>query len=78
MAVSYVITFEKNKYEKILFKIWFVIFIITTLDLIFEYIFGYNSLGFKSYMPGRLSGFLNQELKIGNYYYGFILFLDIV
>ena len=74
MAVSYVITLEKNKYEKILFKIWFVIFIITTLDLIFEHIFGHNSLGFKSYMPGRLSGFLNQELKIGNYYYGFFLF----
>ena len=74
MAVSYVITLKKNKYEKILFKIWFVIFIITTLDLIFEYIFGHNSLGFKSYMSGRLSGFLNQELKIGNYYYGFFLF----
>ena len=38
MAVNYVITLEKNKYEKILFKIWFVIFIITTLDLIFEHI----------------------------------------
>jgi O-antigen ligase len=74
MVVSYVINLKKNKYEKILFKIWFVIFIITTLDLIFEHIFGHNSLGFKSYIPGRLSGFLNQELKIGNYYYGFFLF----
>ena len=74
MAVSYVITLKNNKYEKKLFKIWFLIFIITTLDLIFEHISGHNSLGFKSYMPGRLSGFLNQELKIGNYYYGFFLF----
>jgi hypothetical protein len=74
MAISYLITFKNYEYEKILFKIWFIIFIIATLDLIFEYIFGHNTLGFKSYMPGRLSGFLNQELKIGNYYYGFFLF----
>ena len=42
-----------------------------TLDkffLFFEFIFGYNVLGFKSYMPGRLSGFFNQELKIGYLY----------
>ena len=24
-------------------------------------------------MPGRLSGFLGEELKIGNYYFGFFL-----
>jgi len=74
MAVSHIIILKKNKYEQLLYKIWFIIFIITTVDLIFEYCFGHNILGYKSYMPGRLSGFLNQELKIGNYYYGFILF----
>lgn len=36
-----------------------------------EYIFGYNLLGNSSYMTGRLSGFLGEELKIGNYYLGF-------
>ena len=30
-------------------------------------------MGFKNDYPGRLSGFLNQELKVGGYYYGFIL-----
>ena len=74
MAVSHIIILKKSKYEQLLYKIWFIIFIITTADLIFEYFFGHNILGYKSYMPGRLSGFLNQELKIGNYYYGFILF----
>jgi O-antigen ligase len=74
MALRHIIIFKKYKYEQLLYKIWFIIFIITTLDLIFEYCFGHNTLGFKSYMSGRLSGFLNQELKIGNYYYGFILF----
>jgi hypothetical protein len=74
MALRHIIIFKKHKYERLLYKIWFIIFIITTLDLIFEYFFGHNILGFKSYLSGRLSGFLNQELKIGNYYYGFILF----
>ena len=44
-----------------------------SFDLIFEYILGYNILGFSSYMPGRLSSFLNQELKIGHFYSAFIL-----
>jgi hypothetical protein len=74
VAVHHIIILKKYKYEKLLYKIWFIIFITTTVDLIFEYCFGHNILGFKSYMPGRLSGFLNQELKIGNYYYGFFLF----
>ena len=32
-----------------------------------------NILGFRSYMPGRLAGFYNDELKIGHFYYAFIL-----
>jgi hypothetical protein len=44
-----------------------------SFDLIFEYILGYNILGFSSYMPGRLGSFLNQELKIGHFYSAFIL-----
>ena len=34
---------------------------------------GKNILGFESYMPGRLAGFYNDELKIGHFYYAFIL-----
>ena len=30
-------------------------------------------LGFQNNFPGRISSFLNNELKIGNYYFGFIL-----
>ena len=48
-----------------------IVFIIVTLDLIFEFYFGKNILEFESYMPGRLAGFLNDELKIGGYYLGF-------
>jgi len=67
-ALRYYI-FDVNKdYKKHIFKIWLIIFLVINLDLFFEFIFGYNVLGFKSYMPGRLSGFFNQELKIGYLY----------
>ena len=67
-ALRYYI-FDVNKdYKKHIFKIWLIIFLVINLDLFFEFIFGYNILGFKSYIPGRLSGFFNQELKIGYLY----------
>ena len=52
---------------------WTIIFLITSLDLIFEIYFGKNIFGFSSYMPGRLAGFFNDELIMGHYYYGFVL-----
>ena len=72
-AIKYYLTLENFKYENFIFKAWFLAFAIVSIDLIFEYIFGFNTLGYKSYMPGRLSGFLDQELKIGHFYYGFFL-----
>jgi len=70
-AIKYIISFKKFKYESFIYKIWFVIFCTVTFDLIFQYTFGFNTLGFKSPWSARLSGFLNQELKIGLYYYAF-------
>ncbi len=54
-------------------KIWSLIFIVVTLDLIFETTLGFNLTGNISPDKGRLSSFLGEELKIGNYYFGFIL-----
>ena len=48
--------------------IWLITFFVISFDLIYEFIFGYNTFGFTSYMPGRLASFLNDELKIGNIY----------
>lgn len=70
-AIKYYLNFKKNKYHEFIFKIWFWIFIIVTFDLLFESLFGFNTLGYKSPWHERLSGFLNQELKIGHYYYSF-------
>ena len=52
-----------------------LVFLIISLDLIYEFIFGYNFLGFESYMPGRLVGFMEDELKIGNLYMGLSTFV---
>jgi len=72
-ALKYVLTFKKFRYEKLIYKIWSTIFCLVTLDLLFQYIFGFNTLGFKSPWNLRLGGFLNEELKIGHYYYAFVL-----
>ena len=70
-ALAYYFKLNNFRYFKIILLIWFSIFLITSIDLFIEYVFGHNLLGNKSYMPGRLSGFLGDELKIGNYYLGF-------
>ena len=70
-AVAYYIGLNDFKYYKIIILIWFFIFFISSVDLFIEYILGFNLLGNVSYMHGRLSGFLGDELKIGNYYLGF-------
>ena len=71
LAIKFVIeNFSKELKERI-FCYWAIIFLCVSADLIFELIFGFNIFGNTSYIPGRLSGFLGEELKIGNWYYGF-------
>lgn len=64
---------KKNyKNEKKIFISWTIIFIIVSLDLIFEKFFGNNILGYNANF-GRLAGFMGDELKIGHYYF-FLLY----
>ena len=70
-ALKYYIFDHNDDYKKFIFLIWSISFLIISLDLVFELIVGENILGFKTYMPGRLAGFFNQELKIG-YIYSFL------
>ena len=72
-AIKFFLNLKDSKYQKMIFIIWTTIFIISTFDLIFESIFGFNTLGYVSYMPGRLAGFLNKELKMGHFYSAFML-----
>jgi O-antigen ligase len=73
-AIKYYCLLQNSKYKKFILTIWFFTFFVISFDLLFEFIFGFNTLGYKSPFPGRLSGFLNDELKIGFYYSAFILF----
>ena len=76
-AIYYYLNLNNKKYENIIFKLWTFIFIVVTFDCIFEYIFGYNTLKFESDYMGRLASFTGDELKIGAYYFAFVLISSI-
>ena len=71
--VSYFFSYKDFLYKKAILYVWTLIFIIVSLDLIFELIFGHNTLGFSSSYRGRLAGFMGDELKIGHWYLCFSL-----
>lgn len=75
MLILYYFNVNNEKYQKIILYSWLIIFLITSLDLIFELFNGKNILGFQSYIHGRLAGFFNDELIIGHFYYAFILII---
>ena len=75
MAIIYYFNLNNRHYLKIILFSWAIIFLILNLDLIYEFYFGQNILGIKSYMPGRLASFFNDELIAGHYYYGFSLII---
>ena len=58
-----------------LFKTWFFIFLVVLGDLIFEIMFGFNILGQKSIIPGRLTSFTGNEMVIGHFFFAFCLFV---
>jgi len=62
-----------GEYEKIVFAIWSLIFLIVTFDVLFELFFGFNTLGFQSRDPGRVASFFGTELVVGSYFFGFCL-----
>ena len=55
---------KKNFFSKI-YKTYVVILLILGIDISFEYLFGYNLLGYKSTKAGRIASFTNDELIIG-------------
>ena len=69
LAIGYYI--KNFKFEKIL-KFWFIVFSVVSFDILFEFTFGSNLLGFKSAYHGRVASFTGNELKIGGFYLGFI------
>ena len=65
---------KKNSYNfNLIFKLWGITLAIVIIDLYFQAIFGFNTIGFKSPWSSRLSGFLNEELKIAHLLIGFVM-----
>ena len=72
-GINYYFSKNNNYFKNFIFKFWCFLFLIVSVDLIFESIMGFNLTGNTSPDEGRLSGFLGEELKIGNFYFGFVL-----
>ena len=60
-----------NDFENILFGSWAILFSILIIDIIFEIIFGFNTVGIKSIIPGRIASFFGNELVIGSFFLSF-------
>ena len=77
MLLGLIIFFEKNNKENSLllqiYKIYILILSIIILDVLIEYYFGANIMGFSSNYRGRIASFTNDELIIG-YIYCFLIF----
>ena len=73
-VISLILFFRKmiNKYDKyfenILFGSWAILFSILIIDILFEIIFGYNTIGIKSIIPGRIASFFGNELIVGSFF----------
>ena len=72
---NYFLSYRNYKFKKLVISFWSIIFGIITIDLIVEYIFGFNTLGFKTPYDGRLVGFMGDQLKIGHWYLCFSLII---
>ena len=62
----------KEEFENIILGFWALIFSILIIDIFFELVFGFNTIGFKSYLPGRIASFFGDELVVGSFFLGFI------
>jgi len=76
-SINYLLRYHKISFNKIILPIWAITFFIVTIDILVEFSFGRNILGYRSDYNGRIASFTNDELIIGNYYFGFALIVGI-
>ena len=72
ILLAYAINFYFKLYNNSFLKIWTLIFLVVSFDILFEFFVGKNILGFKSTYGGRIASFTGDELKIGGFYFGFL------
>lgn len=58
--------FKEIEFNKVI-KFWFIIVIIFSLDIYFQFFFTVNIFGFEQHIEGRLSGVLGKELVAGSF-----------
>lgn len=68
-TIAHYLKIKKNL--NIIFCIWTITLLIVGFDIIFEYIFNHNILGFISPYQDRIASFTGKELKIGHFVLGF-------
>ena len=69
-AVQYFFFNTKKIFNQI-FLYWSIIIFVVLIDVVFERIFGFNLLGFKSLSPIRIVSFFKDELVVGGFMLGF-------
>jgi len=58
-------------------RVWFLIFFIVSIDVIFEIIFGFNTIGNFTTLEGRISSYFGDELVVGAFFTSFgLLFVS--
>ena len=72
IILAYAISYYLIESSDRILKVWTILFLIVSFDILFEFTFGKNTLGFESTYEGRIASFTKDELKIGGYYFGFI------
>ena len=70
--LAYAINFYFKLYNNSFLKMWTLIFLLVSFDILFEFFVGKNILGFESSYGGRIASFTGDELKIGGFYFGFL------
>ena len=65
-AINYFLNKNKNLINHFSKSI-IVIIIVLCIDALFQYIFGFNTLGFKIENPDKLNGFFGDEAVLGSY-----------
>ena len=71
LAISYFLNDDIKL--RTVFNIWAITLTIIIFDLYFQYFMGFNTLGYVSPFPGRLSGFSHDELNIAHLLIGFFI-----
>ena len=75
LLIMIFLVFVKNKFFFVLLgQISYILVIFLSLDIIFQFAFGFDFFGFKPLTPNRYSGFFDEELIAGAYLSTFYLF----